>query len=482
MRIAVSLPIIVLLLLSCGSQESATPTSVNPTVTAMPPTSTVVTEATPVLRPTAAPTPAQTPTPPPTPAPTPTFSPGRVILPTVAVPTPTPTSAATLEQTLDASGLLTSMLRELSHSGPMDREFITREALETRLREDFAEQRDAIYQEQELYIALGILDEGTDFEELLLGLYSEGVVGFFDPEENTMYVVEDASGFGPDDELTFAHEYTHGLQQKHFDIQALGEAVEDDTDMSLALSAFIEGDATLTESFYYFQHLTQEEQQQIAEESQSTSVEAFRSAPHVVQRTFAFPYLEGAQFAFSLFVEAEGWDLINQTYSNYPRSTEQILHPERYAEGDEPISVNIVNVAEPLGDEWTQLGQDTFGELRLVSFLETGLAINEAVQAAEGWGGDRYSLLKGPDDESLVVWLTVWDSQADAEEFYEGFSKFMSQRTGLEWETNQEDGTERRIDLPEQSVFLRLDGTDTLIIYTPDSTSLEAVLSALLTP
>ncbi len=484
MRLVAFLPLIMFFVVACGDTAPDPPTqstaAASPSATAQGRAQTPVPTNTAAPRPTMTPVPGptMTPVPAPTPEPSPTFAPGAVILPTVAISSPTAVTTDPLMQSLDAAGLLASTLRDLALSHPLDREFITREELQVRLREEFEEETDEIYKEQELYATLGILEEETDYYELLLTMYGEGVTGFFDTEEEKMYVVTDTSEVGPHVELTYAHEFTHGLQQQHFDIESLIDSVEDNNDQRLALRALIEGDATLLESLYYFERLTEEEQVEVQQAAQSTSLDAYRSAPYVVRRTFAFPYVEGPQFVISLFLPLQSWHFIDLAYEDYPLSTEQILHPERYTAGEEPVEVVLPDVAGALGLEWSQLEINTLGEFFLLTYLESGLDPDRASAAADGWGGDRYSLLKGPEDESLMVSLITWDSEEDALEFHGAFLEFMQQRTGADWELAEGEGMGQVMELVGQRIFLGLDGSDTLLILAPDLATLEAARQA----
>jgi len=90
---------------------------------------------------------------------------------------------------------------------------------------------------------LGLIPADTDLFELYLNLFTEQVLGLYDPETDQLYVIADRGEFGPLEESTLAHEYVHALQQQHFDIQSLGESAEVDLDASVALSALVEGDA-----------------------------------------------------------------------------------------------------------------------------------------------------------------------------------------------------------------------------------------------
>ncbi len=456
---------ILIFIAACGGQPSptVTPTSVPPSATPEP-----------------TPTAVLTPTPEPTstPVPTPTFSPGAVILPTVAVPTRTPTPVSTdpLAATLDQIEDQMTLLREIFSFKEMERDFITKSDLLVRLREDFEEDRAEILETQDLYVTLGILGEDSDFFDLLVELFGDIVSGFFDTDEEKMYIVKDTPDFGPGDALTYAHEFTHGLQQQRFDIRAIFDAVEGNSDISRAFQALTEGDASMAQTIYMFQHMSEEDQAEARQSAPPPSI-AFQSAPHVVQRTIAFPYVEGPQFVVSLLVESNNWDIVNQAFSELPQSTEQILHPEKYLDKDnreEPVSVELADVQAALGEGWIQVSRDTLGEFILLAYLEMGVPRDQAANAAEGWGGDSYSLLKNAQDERLLVSKVVWDSEDDAQEFFDAFQALMQTRSDEEWESVDGDDASRLINLANQSIFLNIDTLDTLMIFAPDVETLEA--------
>jgi hypothetical protein len=121
---------------------------------------------------------------------------------------------------------------------------------------------------------------------------------------------------------------------------------------------------------------------------------------------------------------------------------------------------------------------NTLGEFFLLTYLESGLDPDRASAAADGWGGDRYSLLKGPDDESLMVSLITWDSEAEALEFHGAFLEFMQQRAGVDWEIAEGEGMGQVMELVGQRIYLGLDGSDTLLIFAPDLATLEAARQA----
>ena len=65
----------------------------------------------------------------------------------------------------------------------------------------------------------------------------------------------------------------------------------------------------------------------------------FARAPLVVREALIFPYLDGAEFM--RWWNASGPRDTVPYGPRMPVSTEQILHPERYARGDQPVVVRF---------------------------------------------------------------------------------------------------------------------------------------------
>lgn len=132
-------------------------------------------------------------------------------------------------------------------------------------------------------------------------------------------------------------------------------------------------------------------------------------------------------------------------------------------------------------DTWRRLGArhtNRLGELFIRAWLETDFSSAEAATASTGWGGDAYSLFKGPDGQSLLVLLVVWDSIQDANEFFDTVQRHTEARTGIMWNDSQiaEDAT--AISLPGRTMYIERKDATTLMIVSPDSTYTETVRQA----
>jgi hypothetical protein len=269
-------------------------------------------------------------------------------------------------------------------------------------------------------------------------LLSEQIAGQYDQENKEMDVVQ-GSGFGGTERLTYAHEYTHALQDQNFDIENglnySSEACEQDSERCAAVQALLEGDASMLELDWFNNYATAQDLTDIQDFYQNYESPVFDSAPAFLKEDFIFPYIFGQTFVEYLY-NIGGWDAINGAYSNLPVSTEQILHPERYPE-DRPINVVIPDLLSLLGDQWQDLDTGVMGEWYTYLILAHGREPNarlddiEAQIASEGWGGDVYHVFYDAQNDAVVMVMhTSWESENDARQFYDAFRKHSTARFG----------------------------------------------------
>ena len=478
LRLLVAGLIVTLLAAACTQEETV---AVAPTEapTSAPPSPSATPSPVPTPTPTPAPTATPVPTETPTPEPTPTFEPEPMILPTaeVGVGTPTPLPGDPLSLTLDGLELRINVIRDLSTMRPVEREFLDRDELAALLGQLFEEDREEILRDQLLYATLGILEEGVSLFDVLLTLYGEGVLGLYRAEEEKFYIVGDQLEFTPEQTRTYVHEFVHALQQQHYDFDATFEALEGNSDASAALRALVEGDARLAETAYTFEHMDEAERAASEGQASDALITAFRSAPRVIQRQYLFPYVEGMNFAITLYRE-DGWNAMDKAHDDLPQSTEQILHPEKYVDRDEPMLVELPDLVQAMGEGWSVVAKDTLGEFLLQAYFESEMSIEQAITASDGWGGDAFTLLEGPNGDALLVLSILWDTEEDARQFTDAFAAFTQFRTKGEWEV-LEDGAGARLALADQSIFIDLDATGTLVVFAPGADTLDKVMSAL---
>jgi hypothetical protein len=235
------------------------------------------------------------------------------------------------------------------------------------------------------------------------------------------------------DKITFAHEYDHALQDANFPVFAEQKELLDETDRALGRAAIYEGDGTLLMSLWAAANLTPAEFQDVLSagaDPESTAVLA--RTPAILVQGLLFPYNAGLTFLQPRQASG-GWPAVDAVYADLPRSTEQVLHPDKYEAGEEPIPVALpTDLAGTMGTGWAELIQDTFGEFQMGVWLrESGVDASDANTAAAGWGGDRLSVLEGPNDTWALAMHTEWDTPTDADEFEAAATTAVSAAGGI---------------------------------------------------
>src|SRR5260221_9392389 len=268
---------------------------------------------------------------------------------------------------------------------------------------------------------LGLIDPAASLGDLYIELLGSQVAGLYNPDDKQLYVVSRTGAIGATEKVTFAHEYTHALQDQNFDLKGLALDQIGEGDRSLARLSLVEGDATLLMSYWAAANLSQAETfQMLGESLNPESTKILTDMPAVLRESLLFPYTSGLQFVQGLQATG-GWKAVDDAFSRPPASTEQVLHPDKYAANEAPVAVSLPkDLASRLGAGWKVGLEDTLGEFPLKVWLANaggGKGAATAQGASTGWGGDRVALLDGPDGGTAVAISTTWDTAADAAEF-----------------------------------------------------------------
>lgn len=275
--------------------------------------------------------------------------------------------------------------------------------------------------------ALGLLSADQDIVALTEQLYVAQVLGYYDFDAKRMVVVTDA-GLTPAARITYAHEYTHALQDAAFDNSAAQRRVAGQRDRELALLGLEEGDATTAMVLWAIGHLSADELAGITQ----TPVPDMTGIPDWMVRLLEFPYLSGAEFVGQLYASG-GWDAVNAAYDDLPASTEQVLHPDAYLDDEAAMEVTPLDLWSVVGADWGHASDTTLGEAWMAIWLEgIGVAPAAADKAAAGWGGDRLTVATDAEGAWTLGWRIAWDAPSEATEFEAAYA---SRQAGLPFAT-----------------------------------------------
>ncbi|MCP3977858.1 MAG: hypothetical protein GY716_00815 [bacterium] len=300
-----------------------------------------------------------------------------------------------------------------------------RHVLERLERFDYEERLVAL---QAVYERLGLIPQGTDVLEVVLAAIREQAGGFYDPPTRSFFLLDDIPISLA--EAVTAHELTHALEDQHFDLDGRIERSIEDDDLLFAHSAVHEGSAMLLMTTFAVERMVRG--RGLLDDMQSLAGSpGLDLLPPVLLRQFVGPYVLGPSFLLGgdLLQLAEGYPArrIDGVYRDGPRSSEQVLHPEKYWDAeqwDAPLPVALPELGESLGRSWSRVAVGTLGELTLAVLAEPTPAEQPSSAdewtnaAAAGWGGDRWELW-GRGARRVVVLATCWDTPADAREFSE---------------------------------------------------------------
>ena len=286
----------------------------------------------------------------------------------------------------------------------------------------------------------GEIPPTMDFGALVLDLLTEQIAGYYDPSTKRLTVSKSAGDDPGWAEMVQAHEIDHGLQDQSFDLKRYEDLPDSEGDAETARRAVVEGDgiAVMIEISLGRQNVTVDWsspdaagmiQKDMATpgSGSGSSADGFDHAPLAVREGMIFPYRAGFGFVAALR-HHNTWAAVDAAFRKPPRSTEQILHPERYLAGDDPVPVKIRVPASLRG--WAVGVSTVWGELGFDLFLRAhGVDVSVAADAAAGWGGDRMVVMTRPGDPAATRGVGLarmeWDSEADAIEAGEAATRAM---------------------------------------------------------
>jgi hypothetical protein len=268
----------------------------------------------------------------------------------------------------------------------------------------------------------GLIPDSLELRPTMIDLLTEQIAGYYDPDSNALYIPAD---IGPTQlRIVVSHELVHALQDQYVHLDSI-ITQRHANDRRSAAQAILEGQATVAQ----IPVLMPEQQpdtfplgwfwkQRAAMAAQQAQMKEFARAPLWLREGLVFPYLGGADFIVWFRHRSRTSSILD----SIPRSTEQILHPDRYAAHDEPTDVSFAP-----GEADTVRWEDNLGEFETRLLFQQLLGDEaEATTFATGWDGDRYQVLGSNSD--ALVWYSVWDDAGAAARFAAGLQHAWAKR------------------------------------------------------
>ncbi|MFC1582238.1 hypothetical protein ACFL4W_01745 [Planctomycetota bacterium] len=331
-----------------------------------------------------------------------------------------------------------------------------------------------------LWREFNLVPDDFSHKDTMINLLSVQIAGFYDPETGALYVTERAMAFS---EIILVHELMHALQDCYLPLNPLlyledlgfkqGQAVRND-DVILARMAFVEGEAQLVTSrfiesmgrIFTPEYLKKNDYGQMV----SSHIQLTLTPP-IIANTLMFPYTRGLNF-MEVIYRINGWKTINHAYKRLPRSTEQIIHPEKYVRGEDPVMIRIKPIKALVAAGWKRTAENSLGEFmvnEIIRGLTGGFA--RGIRASCGWGGDSLLVFEKKDKRALL-WYTTWDTVKDADEFFKYLGEGLDKQPAKDTETLRSDATQRLTRGKDRHTWLTKKDQDVIYAAAPDEAAL----------
>jgi hypothetical protein len=285
----------------------------------------------------------------------------------------------------------------------------------------------------------GLIPDSLQLRPTMVDLLTEQIAGYYDPDSNALYIPEDIEPYQL--RIVVSHELVHALQDQYVKLDSI-ITQRRHNDRRAAAQAILEGQATVVQIPVLMPEQKPDTlplgwfwKQRSVMARQQAQMKEFAHAPLWLREGLVFPYLGGADFIIWFRRKYFGRSVLD----SMPTSTEQILHPEKYAAHDEPTEVLY-----PKSSADTIIYEDNLGEFETRLLFQQLLGDeDEAARLAEGWDGDRYRVLGANKD--VLEWYSVWDDGVAAARFAAGLTRA--------WSRRRPDGrTGRRADVKQLTV------------------------------
>jgi hypothetical protein len=288
-----------------------------------------------------------------------------------------------------------------------------------------------IESERKGMVAWGLIPPTYDLRRLFVELMEEQIAAYYDPVNKVMVV---GDWLPPDQQqAAIMHELVHALQDREISLDAFITPHPGQGDQLLARQALMEGEAVALMLTLLLKaqgldlsglpDLNAVRGAVIA----GTTGPAIAAAPKFIRDLLIFPYVDGLTFVYQ-FSKRQPWSAMPTLYRDPPRSTAQILKPEkRLGQREDPIQITLPDLGA-IAPGSKIVNEDELGEFALSAVLGTYLGEQAGPPGASGWRGDRYRIWEDADGRFVLAYLLAMDSERAATTFTAAYGKVIEKR------------------------------------------------------
>ena len=331
-----------------------------------------------------------------------------------------------------------SNLRELTSSLQINN-FLVTNSIYRNLLLDFSNSNgyeENVMKLELMFRALGLSNSGDSLAALPQNIWADPDGSLYLPDVNSVVIAWiDLDNYR---KFLYAREYSQSLIDSNHNMDSFGifPICTQLTQQCEANLALIKGDSTFVANTWLETFVDPDESSAFQNISPEHFNISMQSPPPFVEEELQFPYVEGLSFVKYLY-NTGGWEAVDYAYSNLPITTEHILHPEKYLNGEEAIEIIDPSIAVVLDSNWQKVMDGSLGEWKTYLILSHGVNIKAQIssevarEAAAGWGGDQTQIYFNEVDNQFVVSANwVWDTSLDKDQFFSAFSEYITIRYG----------------------------------------------------
>ncbi len=369
-------------------------------------------------------------------------------------------------------------LRELSFLRPIQTVVMTREAyarqVSGQISRSYTDEEDRAITRQ--LVQMGFMDDTTEsFEESYSSFASDFAAAFYRSGTDSVFLIEPEDfEDGVLENYLLPHEFTHALQEQHFNPFSGYMWPPDDyshynSDFYLARRSVYEGDADFTALAYYVERDLYLDDPfgralEVFEESKDEFFDSLKT--HEKPRSYSIerkaPYVLGAYYVGKLR-ESQGWDAVNDQYlknratSSYEIITGQRITPKRWRFSELYSSI-LSQTQRPV-----YIDDDTYGPILLMALL-TDHTDKTHAKKAFGWRGDRLLFVSDTDEKwGSLVWKIACSDSSTAVVLFSSLDQLITSRS-------LEGVTGNRSAVTADSIVYSYSGMFTTTLMRSDST------------
>ena len=299
--------------------------------------------------------------------------------------------------------------------------------LEGKVREEVKPEE--IRAEEVILKKIGLVPQDFKLAQTMVDLLTEQAAAFYDYRKKKLFLLEGGDPAGQS--MVVVHELAHALADQHFDLGKFIRKGKND-DSSLARMAVMEGQATwlMMESTTRRAGTSLKDMPPALLDMANSSSDAMASqfpvlagAPLYIRASLLFPYAEGLRFNH-IVVQKQGQAGFTKVFRDPPVSSQQILHPERYLSGVQPVEVELPKL--PDQRHWRPLTGGALGEFDHSVLVEQYMGKARALEIAPHLRGASAAVLEHKRDKrAILLYSSEWDSPESARRMFDAYRQVM---------------------------------------------------------